>query len=71
MANLSVVVLTLLPLSLHWLWPASLIALAGIVALKQRRRKAIVNKAVAAVLHPKFRTGVVRHQDDDDIRKAA
>jgi hypothetical protein len=71
MANMSVVVLTLLPLSLHWLWPASLITLAGIIAFKQRRRKAAVNKVVAKVFHPQFRTGVVRHRNDDDISKAA
>jgi hypothetical protein len=54
MANLSVVVLTLLPLTLHWLWPVTLVLLAGGIAWRQRQKQAPVRKTVAAVLYPDF-----------------
>ena len=47
MANLSVVVLTLLPIELHWLWPAMLIALAIGIALEQRRKQMRIRAAMA------------------------
>ena len=72
MANMSVVVLTLLPLSLHWIWPAALIVLAGGIALQQHRKKRQVRKMMAAVLlRPKTRTGTARHETDEDYRRAA
>jgi hypothetical protein len=72
MANMSVVVLTLLPLSLHWIWPAALILLAGGIALQQHRKKRHVRKIMAAVLlHPKSRAGTVRPDADEDLRRAA
>ncbi len=46
-ANLSVIVLTLLPVSLHWLWPVTLLAAALFVARQQkekRRRLALARK---------------------------
>jgi hypothetical protein len=54
MANLSVIVLTLLPLSLHWLWPATLMALGAWVAWKERRKKQRVRAVLAPVLKPGF-----------------
>jgi hypothetical protein len=38
-ANLSVVVLTLLPLRLHWLWPVSLIVIALVIARQQKTKR--------------------------------
>jgi hypothetical protein len=74
MANLSVVVLTLLPLSLHWLWPVTLIALALGIAWRQAKKKAQMRAAFPPLLRPKFApNGFSRtHRDDDeDIRRAA
>jgi hypothetical protein len=72
MANMSVVVLTLLPLWLHWIWPVSLALLAGGIALQQHLKKMRVRKMVAAVLlHPKSRPGKVRPKADEDYRRAA
>jgi uncharacterized protein YbdZ (MbtH family) len=71
LANLSVIVLTLLPVELHWIWPVTLILLAGWIAFKQHRKKQVAQAAVAKVLQPKFRTGVVRPDRDKDIKKAA
>ena len=72
MANMSVVVLTLLPLSLHWIWPATLILLAGGIALQQHHKRRHVRKMMATViLNPKSRTGVVRPKVDEDYRRAA
>src|SRR5262249_9757582 len=71
LANLSVVVLTLLPLSLHWLWPVGLLLAGAYIADKERKKKQRVIKAIPPVLQPKF--GVVRHRrnDDEDVKKAA
>lgn len=71
LANLSVVVLTLLPLSLHWLWPATLITAAAFVGWRQREKKRRVNEAIAAILQPKFRKESYSRPKDDDIRRAA
>jgi hypothetical protein len=38
-ANLSVVVLTLLPISLHWLWPVMLIMTALVIAHRQNAKR--------------------------------
>jgi uncharacterized membrane protein YfcA len=54
MANLSVVVLTLLPLELHWLWPASLIAIGACVAWKERQKKQRLKAVLAPILNPSF-----------------
>lgn len=68
-ANLSVIVLTLLPLSLHWLWPVTLVTIGGYIAYKERQKKLRVRRAMATILQPKFRPRIVRA--DDDWRKAA
>ena len=71
-ANLSVVVLTLLPLSLHWLWPAALILMAGIVALREHQKKQRVRAAMAQFLPPKFVSAAARRKPPrDDILRAA
>ncbi|MGE3623160.1 MAG: hypothetical protein AB7H77_04725 [Bdellovibrionales bacterium] len=70
MANLSVVALTLLPLSLHWLWPVTLVTLAGGIAYSQHRRKARVRKTVAAIIHPAFHASA-RKRMDENLRRAA
>jgi hypothetical protein len=73
LANLSVVVLTLLPLDLHWLWPASLMLLSLLVAIYDRHKKRHVRRAMAQILQPKFqpkpRGGI--DNDGEDIRRAA
>lgn len=69
-ANLSVVVLTFLPLSLHWLWPASLILIGSYIAWKERQKKLRVRRAMATIITPKFgkrRPGPAH----EDWRKAA
>lgn len=72
MANLSVVVLTLLPISLHWLWPATLVTLAIAIALEQRRKQMRVRAAMAKILQPKFgRTATAARKTDEDIQRAA
>ncbi|HUY67681.1 MAG TPA: hypothetical protein VMV79_00070 [Alphaproteobacteria bacterium] len=70
-ANLSVVVLTLLPLSLHWLWPVTLIALAGAFALRERQKKERLRKAFPAALQPSFAARRSPRRDEDDFRRAA
>jgi len=71
-ANLSVVVLTVLPLQLHWLWPATLMLASAIVALRRLSRKQKVAKSISPVLRPKFALGKLRPvADDEDLRRAA
>ncbi|MFY9287350.1 MAG: hypothetical protein WAO98_02485 [Alphaproteobacteria bacterium] len=69
-ANLSVVVLTLLPLWLHWLWPTTLLMAGLYIAHKEREKKLRVRQAMATILQPKFRTNPSARKDDD-IRRAA
>ncbi len=69
-ANLSVIVLTLLPLSLHWLWPVSLLLIGGYIAHRERQKKLRMRRALATVLQPKFRARYAKTKDDD-IRRAA
>jgi hypothetical protein len=71
MANLSVVVLTILPISLHWLWPASLIGLACIISWRERQKKARLRAAFPTGLQAKFAPGSGRVKRGDDIRRAA
>lgn len=72
LANFSVVVLTLLPLWLHWLWPVTLILAAAYFINKEEKKKRQLRKAMATVLKPKFRTPSHRNNDDEDnFRKAA
>ena len=66
MANMSVVVLTLLPIELHWIWPVALILLAAGIAFRQYLKKRQVQQAVPAVFQPKFRPGIVRLRHDDE-----
>ncbi len=70
-ANLSVVVLTLLPIEWHWLWPASLILIATWVARKEHQKKLRMRKALAPIMQPKFRPAPFRRDDDSDFRRAA
>ncbi len=69
-ANLSVIVLTLLPLSLHWLWPVMLIVIGAMIAYKEHQKKLRVRQAMATILQPKFRARYTKAKDDD-IRRAA
>ncbi|HEU0118657.1 MAG TPA: hypothetical protein VFR09_08510 [Alphaproteobacteria bacterium] len=69
MANLSVVVLTLLPLELHWIWPVSLLFIGAYIAQKEQRKKKRVREALAPILSPKFNRN--RPKRDEDIRRAA
>jgi hypothetical protein len=71
MANMSVVVLTLLPIELHWIWPVTLILLAAFITLKQYHKKQQLNAAVATILQPKFARNPIRGDRDEDIRRAA
>jgi len=74
MANMSVVVLTLLPISLHWMWPVGLILLAAGIAFRQQQRKWRARRVIPPVFQtqlPQLRTGVVRPRRDEDIRRAA
>jgi hypothetical protein len=70
MANLSVVVLTLLPLELHWLWPTALMLAGAYIAWRERQKKMRVRRVLAPILHPDFarrkKTG-----DTPNIRRAA
>jgi len=54
LANTSVVVLTLLPFSLHWLWSASIVCAAAIIAWKQHQKKREIKRTLAPVLKPHF-----------------
>jgi hypothetical protein len=69
-ANLSVIVLTLLPLSLHWLWPVTLILIGARIAYKERQKKLRIRQALAPILKPNFRKPY-SNPKDDDIRRAA
>ncbi len=69
-ANLSVIVLTLLPLSLHWLWPVALLLIGAAIAYRERQKKLRVRQAMATILQPKFRARYAKTKDDD-IRRAA
>jgi hypothetical protein len=73
MANLSVVVLTLLPLELHWLWPAGLLLAGAVIALKEQQKKMRVRRVLAPVLKPGFGRRKTSPHDAplDDLRKAA
>ncbi len=68
-ANLSVIVLTLLPLSLHWLWPVTLLFAGGYIAYREQQKKLRIRNAMATVLQPKFRAKP--HTSGEDWRKAA
>ena len=54
LANLSVVVLTILPLGWHWLWPAVLMLAGAIIYLRERQKKARIRAVLAPVLKPGF-----------------
>jgi uncharacterized membrane protein YfcA len=72
LANLSVVILTLLPLEWHWVWPVSLIFLSGYVAQKEQQKRQQIRKALAVILQPKFKRDKPLHaRDNQDIRRAA
>lgn len=68
-ANLSVIVLTLVPLTLHWLWPATLLFTGAYIAHRERLKKKRLRKAMATVLQPKFRA--TNSKPVDDTRRAA
>lgn len=68
-ANLSVVVLTLLPLSLHWLWPVTLLTIGFYIWFKEQQKKARIRQSMATILQPKFRTPYAK--TNDDVRRAA
>ncbi len=74
MANMSVVALTLLPLTLHWIWPVTLVGLALYVAMIEKRRQRRVHAAIPAVLRPKFGVAAARRSkavEEEDLRRAA
>jgi hypothetical protein len=74
LANLSVVVLTLLPLSLHWLWPTTLVVLALFIARREAKKRAHLRAALAPILKPAFMpTGFAkpRQGDEKDWKRAA
>lgn len=72
LANLSVVVLTLLPLAWHWLWPAVLIFAGLVVAWREHEKKQRVRKTFAPVLQPGFvRNKTSYKPPEDDFREAA
>jgi len=68
-ANLSVIVLTLLPLSLHWLWPVTLLLAGAYIAAKEHEKKLRARRAIATVLQPRFRATPAKPVDD--VRRAA
>jgi len=70
-ASLSVVVLTLLPLSLHWLWPVSLLAIGLFVAYRERQKKLRLRRAMPASLREKFSPSPMPRDEDEDFRRAA
>ncbi len=72
LANLSVIVLTLLPLELHWLWPVSLILMAAWVRWKQLEKRRRVSDALPEILKPNFaKSPHSRRSGNNDIRRAA
>jgi hypothetical protein len=72
MANASVVVLTLMPIELHWLWPVGLIGAGAFILWKERSRKMRVHRVLAPLLQPDFgRISKLRDKPVDDIRRAA
>jgi hypothetical protein len=71
-ANLSVVVLMLLPLDLHWIWPAALIVAAAAIAWQQHRKKARIQANIAAIFTPDFKAGKrMRMPRKENLRRAA
>jgi hypothetical protein len=73
-ANLSVVVLTLLPIEWHWIWPTVLILTAAGIGLRERHKKLQLRRAIPPLFRPQPSYGVVRprrNDEDEDIRKAA
>jgi hypothetical protein len=71
-ANLSVVVLTLLPFELHWVWPVALVVAAAAIALRQRHKKARLRASVAAVFTPDFKAAKkLRMAPKENLRRAA
>jgi hypothetical protein len=71
-ANTSVVVLTLLPLELHWIWPTGLMIAGSWIWWKDRQKKMRVKHALAPILRPGFGRGKVpRDAETDDVRRAA
>ncbi len=71
MANLSVVVLTLLPIRLHWIWPVGLIIAAAAIGWRERQKKLRARRTVPPIFRPTYGYGVVRPRPDEDIRRAA
>jgi len=69
LANLSVIVLTLLPLELHWLWPATLITLSLLIALQDYRRKSRLRRTMARIIQPDFAKS--RRKPSEPFRRAA
>jgi len=70
-ANLSVVVLTVLPIELHWLWPVSLLAIGIWISRKEQQKKQRVRATMVAAFKPKFSPPPRRLDDDEDFRRAA
>ena len=71
-ANASVVVLTLLPIEWHWLWPVGLICAGALIMRKEHSRKMRVRRVLAPLLQPDFgRKKPLPHTPVDDIRRAA
>jgi hypothetical protein len=54
LANTSVVVLTILPFAWHWLWSATIIAAAAMIAWHQRQKKQRLKETLATILKPDF-----------------
>jgi hypothetical protein len=69
MANISVVVLTLLPLSWHWIWPTTLISIGIVIAYRERQKKRRIHKALATIL--KTNKWLSSVNEEEEFRKAA
>ena len=69
-ANLSVVVLSMLPLALHWLWPLSLTSIGAFIAWKEHKKKQRVRETMASLFKPQFQKKPGPNKKDEDYRRA-
>lgn len=70
LANLSVLVLTLLPLSLHFLWPAGLMVAGAYIAWRERRKKLRLRQSMPAAFQMRKDRARAK-QGEPVIRRAA
>jgi hypothetical protein len=71
MANLSVLVLTLLPLSLHWLWPAILFIAGAVIAHKERTKKMRTRVTMPPLVRMPRNPATGEQKEDSVTRRAA